>query len=118
MTKLEAKGNSKEYKLEAIWNNPTYANKAESHQQGLYYLVAWKRYSKEKNTWKQLFAIQYLKKLINSFYKKHLEKPTATSPSINSAPPMARPIVKPTRPTITKRNRDQPVNNASKQAKN
>ena len=47
---LEA-GNSKEYKVEAIWNSAVYASKSESGQlAGLYYLVGWKRYPKEKNT--------------------------------------------------------------------
>ena len=42
---------SKEYKVEAIWDNAVYANKSESsHIPGLYYLVAWKGYPEEKNT--------------------------------------------------------------------
>ena len=51
ITKLEFKvGNSKEYKVEAIWDSAVYANKAKSHLLGLYYLVAWKRYIEEENT--------------------------------------------------------------------
>ena len=94
---------SKEYKVEAIWNSTVHASKSESgYLPGLYYLVAWKGYPKEKNTWEPLSAIQHLKKLISSFYKDHPEKPTATSLPINSAPPMARPTVKPTAKAITK----------------
>ena len=33
-------GNSKEYKVEAIWNSASYANKAQSHLSGLYHLIA------------------------------------------------------------------------------
>ena len=41
VTKLEFEaGNSKEYKVEAIWDNAIYANKAKGHLLGLYYLVA------------------------------------------------------------------------------
>ena len=43
---------SKEYEVEAIRYNAIYANKSESgHLPGFYYLVAWKSYSKEENTW-------------------------------------------------------------------
>ena len=77
VSELEA-GNSEKYKLEAIQNSTLYANMAKGHLPSLYYLVAWKRYYKEENTWELLFAVQHLKKLINSFHKKHLEKPIAT----------------------------------------
>ena len=74
--------NSKKYKVKTIWNGAVYANKSESgHLLDLYYLVVWKGYSEEENTQKQLLAVQYLKKLISSFHKNHLEKQTATSPS-------------------------------------
>ena len=110
-------GNSKEYEVEAIWDSTVYANKAKCHLPGLYYLVAWKRYSEEENTWELSSVIQYLKKLINSFYKKHLEKPITTFPPINSALPITRPIIKPTKPT-TKRKQDKLANNANKQVRN
>ena len=108
---------SKKYKMEAIWNSAVYANKLESsHLSGLYYLVAWKGYSKEENTWELLSAVQHLKKLINSFYKKHSKKLTATSQLIHSAPMRARPMVKPIRHIKQKQGR--PINSAaSKQAK-
>ena len=110
---------NEEYKVEAIRNSAVYANKSESgHLPGLYYLVAWKGYPEEENTWELSSAVQHLKKLISSFHKDHPEKPTATSPPINSAPPMARPTVKPTAKATTKRKRGRPANSASKRAKN
>ena len=117
VTELELEaGNSKEYKIKAIQDSAVYTSKLESGQlPGLYYLVAWKGYSKEENTWEPSSAIQHLKKLINSFYKDYLKKPTATSPSIDSAPPMARPTV---RPTLLKRKQARPANGTSKCANN
>ena len=50
VTELEA-GNSREYKVEAIWDSAVDASKSESCQlPGLYYLVAWKCYLKKENT--------------------------------------------------------------------
>ena len=71
VTELDFKAsNSKEYKVEAIWDSPVYANKSKSdHLSGLYYLVAWKGYPKEENFWELLSAVQPLKKLISSFHK-------------------------------------------------
>ena len=92
---------SKEYKMEVIWNNAVYANKAKSYLLKHYYLVIWKSYPEKKNTWEFLSVVQYFKKLISYFHKKHLEKQTTTFPPIDSPLPMARPIVKQIRP-ITK----------------
>ena len=106
--------NSKEYKVEAIWDSAVYANKLESgHLQGLYYLVTKKGYPKEENTWVSLSAVQNLKKLISSFHKNYLKKPTANSPPINSAPPIDRPTIKPT----IKYKQGWPANSVSKRAK-
>ena len=111
--------NSEKYEVEAIWDSAVYANESESgYLPGLYYLVTWKGYPKEENTWESSSAVQHLKKLISSFHKDHPEKLTATFPCIDSAPPMAGPIVKPTAKTTTKQKRGRPANNASKQAKN
>ena len=117
VTKLKLKaGNNEEYKVEAIWDSAVYTSKLKSGQlPSLYYLVAWKDYLKDKNTWEPLSAVQHLKKLINCFHKEYQEKPTATSLPINSAPPMARPTV---RPILLKQKRGQPANDASKWAKN
>ena len=48
---------SEKYKVEAIWDNAVYARESKSHLPGLYYLVAWKDYSKKENTWEPLSAI-------------------------------------------------------------
>ena len=115
--KLELKaGNSKEYEVETIWDSTVYTSKLESGQlSSLYYMIAWKGYPKEKNTWKPLSAVQHLKKLISCFHKEHPEKPTVTSTPIDSTPPMARPTV---RLTIFKRKQGQPTGGTSKRAKN
>ena len=59
--------------------------------------------------------MQYLQKFIGLFYKDHLKKPTAIFLPLNFALPMARPIVKPIRPT--KRKWGQPAISINKQAK-
>ena len=110
------KRRTKEYKVKAIWDSAVYASKLESGQiLSLYYLVAWKGYPKEKNTWEPSFAVQHLKNLINSFYKNHLEKLTATFPLINSASPMASP---PLRLTPFKQKEGRSASSTSKHAKN
>ena len=110
---------SEEYEVEPIQDSAVYANESESgHLPSLYYLVAWKGYPKEENTWEPSSAVQHLKKLISSFYKDHPKKPTATSLPIDSALPMARPRVKPTVKATTKQKQGRPANSASKQAKN
>ena len=90
--------NSGKYKVETIWDNAIYAKKSESgHLPGFYYLVSWKRYLGEENTWEPASAIQYLRKLISSFYKDYPSKLTAISITINIALLIAEPIVKPTK---------------------
>ena len=107
---------SGEYKVEAIRDSTVYAKESESgHLPGLYYLVSWKGYPEEENTWEPASAVQHLKKLISSFHKDYPDKPTTTSPAIDTAPPMARPTVKPTGPP--KRKQGQPANSTNKQAK-
>ena len=102
------------YKVEAICDSVVYARESETgHLPGLYYLVSWKGYPEEENTWEPASAVQHLRKLISSFHKDHPDKPTATSEAIDTAPPMARPTIKPAakptvRPTAPKRKRGRP----------
>ena len=89
--------NSGEYKVEAIRDSTVYARELESsHLPGFYYLVSWKRYPEEENTWEPASAVQHLRKLISLFHKNFPDKPTATSLAIDTAPPIARPTVRPT----------------------
>ena len=102
--------------MEAIWDSKVYAKESESgHLPVFYSLVSWKEYPEEENTWEPASAVQHLRKLISSFHKDHPDKPTATSPAIDNAPPMARPTVKPAEPP--KRKRGRPANSTNKRAK-
>ena len=112
----DAGDNSGKYKVEVIWDSAVYARESESgYLPGLYYLVFWKKYPEEENTWEPASAVQHLRKLISSFHKDHFDKPTATSPAIDTAPPMTRPTVKPTKPL--KRKKRWPTRRAKKRTK-
>ena len=51
-------GNKGKYEVKAIWDSAVYAKESElGHLQGLYYLVSWKRYLEEENTWELASAI-------------------------------------------------------------
>ena len=86
-------GKDKEYEVEVIRDSAVYAKEENRHLLGLYYLVAWKDYPKEENTWKPSSAVMHLRKMVNSFHKDHPEKPTAISAPLDSAPPMAKSTV-------------------------
>ena len=108
---------SGEYDVKAIWDSAVYARESESgHLPDLCYLVSWKGYPEEKNTYEPALAVQHLRKLISLFYKNYFVKPTATSPDINSVPLMVRLIVKPMEPL--KQKRGQPANSTNKHAQN
>ena len=72
---------------------------------GLYYLISWKGYPEEENTWEPASAVQHLRKLLSAFHKDNPDKPTATSPPVDTAPPMARPRSEPTKAAKQKRGR-------------
>ena len=84
-------GDDKEYEVEAIRDSAVYAKEADGHLPGLYYLVAWKGYPEEENTWEPSSAVMHLRKMVSTFHKDHLEKPTTTSAPLDSAPIMAKP---------------------------
>ncbi len=98
MAQLELdEGNSEEYEVEAICDSKVYAKKSDSsYLPSLYYLVSWKGYPKEENTWKLASAVLHLYKLISTFHRNYSERLTATFVLINSAPPIASTTAKPT----------------------
>ena len=111
VAELDAGNKSGEYKVEAIRDSAVYARESESgHLPGLYYLVSWKRYPREDNTWDLASAVQHLIKLISSFHKDHPDKPLAISLAIDTAPSMARPTVK----LPAKQKREQSAKGATK----
>lgn len=59
----------------------------------LYYLMLQKKYLEEKNICKTFFAIQYLRKMLNIFYKKYPDKPIATFLFINTTLLMIKAII-------------------------
>ena len=51
-------GDKEEYKVEVIQDNAIYARESKSsHLPGLYYLVSWKKYLEEENTWDPASAV-------------------------------------------------------------
>lgn len=88
-------GNEEEYKVEIIYNSAVYVKKSESgHLLGLYYLVSWKNYLKEKNTWEPALVTQHLWRLLSIFHKNYPDKPIATLPPVNIGLLTSRPTVK------------------------
>ena len=83
----------KEYKVEAIQDSAVYAKEVDGRLPRLYYLVAWKGYLEEKNTWESSSAIMHLRKMVSTFHRDYPEKPTAASAPLDSAPPMAKPTI-------------------------
>ena len=93
---FEDNNEGEEYKVKAIRNITVYAKESESGQlPGLYYLISWKNFPEEESTWEPASAIQHLRRLVNTFHKENLDKPTATSTPVDIAPPTARSTVKP-----------------------
>ena len=53
-------GDDKEYEVDGIRDSAVYAKESTGQLLGLYYLVSWKGYPEEKNTWEPASAIQHL----------------------------------------------------------
>ena len=69
MSQIESNnGNIKEYEVKAICNKAVYISKSEGYLPGFYYLILWKGYPKEKNTWKLPLAMLHFRKLISIFH--------------------------------------------------
>ena len=86
---------NKKYEIKVIIDSMMFNQQANNNQMpGFYYLVLWKNYPEEENTWEPLSAVIYLRKLINTFYKKHPKKPTATFPPLGSVPPITKPTIR------------------------
>ena len=83
-------GDDKEYKVEAMQDIAIYAKEADRNLSGLYYLVIWKGYSKEKKIWEPSLIVIHLQKMVSTFQKDHPEKSRATLAPLDSAPPMAK----------------------------
>ena len=93
--KFEA-GDNKEYEVDGIWDSTVYTKESAIRQLPRhYYMVLWKSYPKEENTWEPASAIQQLWRLVTAYHKDNPEKPTATSASVDTAPPMAKPTAPP-----------------------
>ena len=88
--KFEA-GDDKEYEVDGIRDSAVYARESAGQLPGLYYLVSWKGYPEEENTWEPASAIQHLRRLVTAYHKDNPKKPTATFAPVNMAPPIARP---------------------------
>ena len=113
---FEAGGNNKKYEVQGICDSAVYARELEaSHVTGFYYLVSWKGYSEDENTWESASGVQQHRKLVSTFHKNLLDKLKATSPPINLAPPMAKSTAPPN--VNGKRKRSRPVSSVRKRAK-
>ncbi len=121
MSKLEFENEGDEkYEVETIHDSAVYTSELEGHLPGLYYMVLWKGYPEEENTWEPASAVLHLYKLISTFHRDYPEKLTATSLPIDSAPLMARPTVKPrAKASSTKQKQGRPAkaNGTNKRAK-
>ena len=86
-------GNNEEYEIDGIRNSAVYAKESTISQLlELYYLVLWKNYLEEENTWEPVLAIPHFQRLTNTYHKNYPKKLTATFLLVNMAPPIVRPM--------------------------
>ena len=83
--------NNKEYKGEAIQDSVVYAQEANRQLLKLYYLVVWKDYLDKENTWKSFLVVMHFRKIVSTFHKDYLEKPTAILAHLDFTLPMTKP---------------------------
>ena len=50
-------GNNKEYEVDGIWDSTVYIRELAGKLHWRYYLVLWKGYPEEENTWEPTFVI-------------------------------------------------------------
>ena len=113
---FEADSDNKEYEVEDICDSAVYARESEAgHLPGLYYLVSWKSYPEDENTWEPASAVQHLRKLVSTFHKDYPNKSIATSLLIDLALPMAKCTVPLN--VNSKRKYGRPVGSIRKKAK-
>ena len=104
---------NKEYEVEAIRDSAVYAKEEDGHLPRLYYLIVWKDYPEEVNTWEPSLAVMHLRTMVSSFQKDYPEKLTTTSASLDSV----LSIAKPTTQFSIKRKRERPSGRVKKRAK-
>ena len=115
--KFEDDGKGEEYEVEGIRESAVYSKNSESGQlPGLHYLISWKGFPEEKNTWEPASAIQHLQRLVSTFHKQNPDKPTATSTPVETAPTTGRPKVSQGTGIISESEVDQPRPTASSNA--
>ena len=117
---FEDDGKRKEYEVGAICNSAVYVRELESGQlPGLYYLISWKSFLEDENTWKPVLAIQYLRRLVSIFHKEYADKSTANSLPIDLAIPMAKLNIRPeARNNKRKQGRQAKASSTRKRSKN
>ena len=113
---FEAGGNNEEYKIESICDSAVYARESETgNLPGLYYLVSWESYLKDKNPWEPTSVVQHLRKLVSIFHIDHTNKPIIISLLIDMVPPMAKCTILSN--INSKQKRSRPIGSVQKKAK-
>ena len=110
---IEPGDDNNEYKIEAIRDSAVYAKKEDGYLPGLYYLIEWKGYPEEENTWEPFSAVMHLQKMVSTFHKNYPEKPRVTSVPLDYVLLIAKPTIQ----LSTKRKRGRLICCAKKRPK-